>query len=593
MTIAPSPAPTIASTATSICPGESAILSTTQPFTSYVWSTGERTPTIDVRSPGVYTVTVTNAAGCRGTSQTFEVTLNPVPQPTISGSASVCPNARERYCADGTDADQYEWTVSGGTIVSGAGTRCIEVQWGGNGTGRVDVTMRSATTGCRGPGTPIGVTISSNLQPSITPQGSTELCAGDSVTIEAPDGFSYQWSTGATSRSIRVGAGTYSVTVTGAGGCTGTGEITITQRAPLAPVLSVRGPLEFCEGDSVTLEGPAGMESYLWSTGETTPSIVVTASGSYSLTVLDDNGCSGETDAVTVRVNPLPNPPTITREGEDLVSSPADTYQWYVDGVAVSGANQQRFTPTGTGMHMVRITNEFGCVGYSMPVEGAGASVELSVPELSAMPGERVTVPITITSGRNLDAVGADDFTATLRFNRTLLFPTGATPMGEIDGNDRVITITGRRALGVYTGAIATLEFIAALGDTNVTPLVVEDFQWLDAPVATTVQAGLLRIVSEGGWRLYLPGGRLSITPPVPNPSMGRAVISYELIEPGETDLALFDVLGRRVLDLEHAELQPGRYAITVDTEPLAGGTYYIVLVTPTGRIIEPMQVAH
>jgi hypothetical protein len=593
VTIAPAPAPVIASTATAICPGESATLSTTQPFASYLWSTGETTPTIDVRTAGTYTVTVTNAAGCKGPSESFSLTINELPQPAVSGPASVCPNARERYCADGTDADQYEWTVTGGTIVSGAGTRCIEVQWGPNGTGRVDVTMRSAATGCRGAGTPVGVTISSNLQPSITALGSTDLCAGDSVTLEAPDGFTYEWSTGATSRTIRVAAGTYRVTVIGSGGCTGSGEITVTERAPLAPEIIVRGASEFCEGDSVQIDGPQGMTSYRWSTGDTTASIMVSTSGVYTLAVTDDNGCNGRSNQATIRVNPLPAPPTITRDGEDLVSSPGTTYQWFVDGVLVPGATQQRFRPSTTAMHMVRISNEYGCMAYSMPVEGAGATAELAVPELSAMPGEKVSIPITITSARNLDAVGARDFTATMRFNRTLLLPTAETPMGEIVGNDRVVTITGTRTMGVYSGPIATLDFIAALGDTNVTPLTVESFQWLDAPVQTTVTPGLFRIVSEGGWRLYLPGGRLSITKPAPNPTMGRAVIGYEVIEPGETDLALYDVIGRRVRDLAHGDMKPGIYAIEIDTDPLAGGTYYIVLVTPTARIIESMQVAH
>jgi hypothetical protein len=116
---------------------------------------------------------------------------------------------------------------------------------------------------------------------------------------------------------------------------------------------------------------------------------------------------------------------------------------------------------------------------------------------------------------------------------------------------------------------------------------------WLDAAVQTSLQAGQLTIVAQGGWRLYIPGGRLGITPPTPNPAIGRAVISFETIEPGMTDLSLFDVLGKRVVVLEHREMTPGVYSVDVNTEPLAAGTYFIVLQTPTGRVVVPMQVAH
>jgi hypothetical protein len=56
--------------------------------------------------------------------------------------------------------------------------------------------------------------------PVVTTSGPTTFCAGGSVTLEAPAGFTYLWSTGATSQSIVASAaGNYSVTVTNAGGC--------------------------------------------------------------------------------------------------------------------------------------------------------------------------------------------------------------------------------------------------------------------------------------------------------------------------------------------------------------------------------------
>jgi len=56
--------------------------------------------------------------------------------------------------------------------------------------------------------------------PTITASGPTDLCTGGSVTLTASSGSSYLWSNGATTQSITVSqAGSYSVTVTSAGGC--------------------------------------------------------------------------------------------------------------------------------------------------------------------------------------------------------------------------------------------------------------------------------------------------------------------------------------------------------------------------------------
>jgi hypothetical protein len=524
------------------------------------------------------------------------VTASPAPVVAIDGPNSVCTDARGRYCATGDQGSEFIWTVTGGTIISGQGTSCIDVQWGAGGTGRVELAIRAAATGCRGAAPVLSVTVSSTLMPTVTvEEGSTELCAGDSVTIAAPSGYtSYAWSGGETTRTLRVGrAGTYTVTVTGEGGCSGSGSITITDRAPVVPQLYVRGLLEFCEGDSVFIDGPNRMLSYRWSTGDTTASIVVKRSGAYSLAVVDSSGCTGESELVVVTVNPLPAIPTITRIGDELESSPATTYQWYLDGAPIPGATSRRYRTTQVGEHTVKVTNEFGCSAMSLPAEGAGASAVIAAPQLTAVPGERVSIPIMLRSSTNLDAVFAAEFTANLRFNRTLLFPTGTTPEGRVEGNDRIISFTGRRPQGQTDGVLATLEFIAALGDTVVTPLMLDSIVWLDAAVQTSLQAGQLTIVAQGGWRLYIPGGRLGITPPTPNPAIGRAVISFETIEPGMTDLSLFDVLGKRVVVLEHREMTPGVYSVDVNTEPLAAGTYFIVLQTPTGRVVVPMQVAH
>ncbi len=72
------------------------------------------------------------------------------------------------------------------------------------------------------------------------------------------------------------------------------------------PELTIKGELEFCEGDSVILQAPDGYYRYEWSTGETGSSITVKKSGTYNLTVYDQQGCRARSEEIKVRSNYVP-----------------------------------------------------------------------------------------------------------------------------------------------------------------------------------------------------------------------------------------------------------------------------------------------
>jgi hypothetical protein len=103
------------------------------------------------------------------------------------------------------------------------------------------------------------------------------------LTANASGGFFlfYDWSTGATTQTITVNApGTYTVTVSNLSGCSAQAEITATAAASVQPKVNPLGPLTFCKPGSVTLEADTGAAAYLWSTGATTQSVVITLTGS-------------------------------------------------------------------------------------------------------------------------------------------------------------------------------------------------------------------------------------------------------------------------------------------------------------------------
>lgn len=125
-----------------------------------------------------------------------------------------------------------------------------------------------------------------------------------------------------------------------------------------------------CGGDMVELTAGAGAGNYRWSNGATTQRILVEQTGTYSVTVSDLLGlCEYESDRIFVGINPDPQAPEVTILGNVLVSSQAESYQWYIDGQPVPGATARRFRPDRQyGFCTVEATDEHGCVNQSTAI---------------------------------------------------------------------------------------------------------------------------------------------------------------------------------------------------------------------------------
>jgi len=142
---------------------------------------------------------------------------------------------------------------------------------------------------------------STPVSSSITAQ-TNNVCNGDalgSLTVTASDGttpYTYNWSNTATSASIStLGAGTYTVTVTDAGGGTSTSSATITEPTALNTTISSQTNVA-CFGENTgsltaSVTGGTSPYTYNWNSGETSATITGKAAGTYTVSVLDNNGC--------------------------------------------------------------------------------------------------------------------------------------------------------------------------------------------------------------------------------------------------------------------------------------------------------------
>ena len=317
---------------------------------SYLWNNGATTAGITVAptSNTTYSVTVTDANGCTA-STSIPVIVNQLPVVSISGDTSLCIGENTVLIAGGGIA--YNWST-------GAITAAI------NETPLTTTTYSVTVTGTNGCTAVDSVTVNVHPLPTAGISGDTVICIGDATTLTASGAQFYLWDTGDTTASITVAPlvnTTYHVTVTTQFGCTDTDSTTVL--LDTLPVAVITGVDTICLNDYTTLTASGG-SSYLWSNGATTAGITVSpaASTTYTVTVTDDNGCSG-TASMLVTVLPLPNP-SITGNNvicygdtTTLTAAGGVGYLWSTGATTASIA----VSPAATTTYSVTVTDANGC----------------------------------------------------------------------------------------------------------------------------------------------------------------------------------------------------------------------------------------
>lgn len=344
----------------SICPGGSVTLNATGGGT-YQWSPGgATTPSISVSpsSTTTYIVTVTGSNTC-SRNDTVRVVVNPLPIANAGPDRAICYGTTTSITANG--GSTYYWAHNGAT----ASTVYVNPV----------VTTSYVVTATNAAGCSARDTVNITINPSPTVNGSNAFfCTGYSAVLNAGNpGQNYLWAPGGeATQNITVSSpGLYSVVVTNAFGCQGSGNFNVVEGG--TGLNSTPVNVVSCQGTNVVLDAGNSGLNYQWSTGSNSQTINVSNSGSYSVTITDPSGCSTTfVNNVTLHPAPVVNftgssvcygSATTFNNLSTISSGTINTWNWTFGGGQLSNLQQPSVLFSAPGVYPVSLiaVSGFGC----------------------------------------------------------------------------------------------------------------------------------------------------------------------------------------------------------------------------------------
>jgi uncharacterized repeat protein (TIGR03803 family) len=237
------------------------------------------------------------------------------------------------------------------------------------------------------------------VAPTPTIESNGPVCEGGVLTLKASGGTTYSWSGpnkfSSTAQNPTIegvtaaAAGTYTVTVS-VGACPATATVDVViHPTPAKPVITPAGPLTTCPGKPLTLEAGTAT-SYLWSSGETTPSIQAATTGTYTVTIKDEHDCSATSDAVLLTVEDVQKP-VITTNGNKEATTAKDQCGAVVAVSATADDNCSVGEPAG-------VRSDGKALDEAFPV--GTSTITWNVQDANGNAADPVTQTVTVTDGQ-------------------------------------------------------------------------------------------------------------------------------------------------------------------------------------------------
>ncbi len=355
---------------------------------NYTWDSGHNGPTATNLNAGTHTVTLTDANGCTATGS---ILIN---EPTaLSASASLDNNVACNGESNG-----------GATVNVNGGTTPYSYQWDSGQTGAsasnldagthmVTVTDNNSCTVVASVVVTEPITLTSNAGLI-----SNASCNGDSDGSAIAQGaggtipYAYLWDSGQSGPTANtLNAGTHSVTITDANGCTTTNSVIIGEPT-LLMATTVNNSNVTCNGlndgnATVTATGGSIPYNYLWDSGQTVPTTNNLDAGTHTVTVTDANSCTVVASVVITEPTVLSSTVTVNsniscngqNDGNATINATGGTvpyaYSWDTGQTTQTASN---LTPGG---HIAFVTDANGCISSTALFisEPSGLNVSIGV----------------------------------------------------------------------------------------------------------------------------------------------------------------------------------------------------------------------
>jgi|JI10StandDraft_1071094.scaffolds.fasta_scaffold01156_18 hypothetical protein len=480
--------------------------------TSYLWSTGQTTQSINVTATGTYTVTITQSDGCCYADEIF-VTFGSNPNATATGNELDCTGAPVVIMANSTTSGvSYAWTGPGGYTstlqnpsVTVAGTYTVEVtnSQGCTASANAEVTVNNQT-------------------PIVSTTGGSLTCTSPSALISATSTTSnvtYAW-TGPNGFTSNIAnptvstAGTYNVVVTAPNNCVANGSALVTANTT-PPTSSLASGVITCSSNSTQIVNTASSNAinYAWTGPNNFTSNVqsptVTIGGAYNLTVTASNGCTSTNQISVTQNTTIPN---VTAQGGSIPCGSSSillqgnsttsgvTYAWSGPGGYTSGLQNPLVNIVGT---------------YTLVVTGLNGCTSSST---ASVVGDSNAPQVTTTGGSITCATTTVTLTATSSVPNSTFLWSGPNSFTSTVANPTV-TIPGNYLVEVTAPNNCKTNGAAQVINDTAIPSVSITLGSVDC-VAGTRQIIASSLSSTTGFTWIGPGG---FTSTIPNPSISLA----------------------------------------------------------------------
>jgi len=369
--------PTLTTTGSiSLCIGDSVVLSAStnqnQWYKDGLMLAGSNGSSISVKNSGTYSV-ISNVNGCISDTASRTINFNPAPTSpiiNISGSTTICSGENIVMTSSVTNADDYLWKLNGNTI-TGAKTSSFTA-----GTAGI-YSLAIKVNGCfsvQSETKTIVVSPTPNA-PLVSANGPLVFCAGGNVLLSSNSLTGNQWLQngipipGATLSNLTVNSsGSYSAILTN-NGCKSSASNTLVttlnpQSAPIKAEINAGAytGTKICFKDSILFISKNQYDKYLWSTGDTTQSIMVKKTDTISLKgTYTGNPCYSASSEKVIVINNQNKIPVISVAGNTLTSSNSNYYRWYQNNTLVNGVSGFNFTNPPIGVYKVETSSDNYC----------------------------------------------------------------------------------------------------------------------------------------------------------------------------------------------------------------------------------------